>query len=495
MAVDLPPALPPQQIEVQQINQGGAVASTAFKQYRMHVFGKVTISPEALAAIVADQDDLPRALAALNGAFYNAGYPGTQLSYGISGNDIYVLVVLTGITETSVESPFTAYFAGLSGTQPLKDSDLEPRRVLAGMHADRAGLRATTALQPDGHGGARFEVSSVYEKHPTELFFEYGNPGNRFVGRYFVDAGFATGSRYGDEVRITTRTGIDEFNSDGRYNEQHGQWSRVTPWGVFGIGARNVEYDITETAFDGKITVGDVYWLYPLYADFNTRWTTQLKVDRTNKKGEAFAIGPLPQNEIYTSVEAATASLGTFGWMGSRWDLDVAVAVRQGVSDGTLPDTGSVLDYLLVRPAARIKLYGGNHWSTALEFSGQFSHDILPEQQQWVLGGIGNLYSQLPGVAIGDEGMLVRSVSELGHYSLFNLSLRPRLFIESGTAKSNNAAGTLSLSDAGIELGVRVFDWLEGALAYAERINSKNIDRDTLERTEAKLFFRLQAKF
>ncbi len=495
MAVDLPPALPPQQIEVQQISQGNAVASAPFRQYQMHVFGKVLLAPEALSRIVGDQADLPAALDALTRAFYSAGYPGTQLSYGILGHDIYVLVVLTGVSETSVESPFTAYFAGLSGTRPLKDTDLEPRRVLADMHADRAGLQVSTTLQPDGQGNARLDLSSQFAKHPNELFFEYGNPGNRYVARNLVDAGFKTGSRYGDEVRIGTRTSIDEFNRDGRYNEQQLQWSRVTPWGVFGAGGQHLEYDITETLFNGKLTVGDVYWLYPLYADFSTRWTTQVKIDRTNKKGEAFAIGPLPQNESYTSAELATASLGTFVWLDSRWDLDVTVAIRKGLSDGALPDNGRELDYLLVRPAGRLKVYGGNYWTTALEFSAQFSEDIVPEQQQWVLGGIGNLYAQLPGVAVGDEGMLLRSVTELGRYELFDLSLRPRVFLESGSAKSNGITGTQSLSDVGVELGVRVYDWLEGALAYAERIDSKNIDRETLERTEANLYFRLQARF
>ena len=50
-----------------------------------------------------------------------------------------------------------------------------------------------------------------------------------------------------------------------------------------------------------------------------------------------------------------------------------------------------------------------NGYSAALTWNGQWADATLPQNQQWVLGGFGNLTAWLPAVLVGDNGMLARA--------------------------------------------------------------------------------------
>src|SRR3569623_1806507 len=95
------------------------------------------------------------------------------------------------------------------------------------------------------------------------------------------------------------------------------------------------------------------------------------------------------------------------------------VAIRKGfgkngsnIDQNNLPLHGDQ-SYLLFRPSALLKFFWTNNIATGLEASAQFSSDTLPEQQQWVLGGVGSLTSSLPGVVVGDKGYLGRVYTEV----------------------------------------------------------------------------------
>ncbi len=492
MAVDLPPVLPPQAGVLESLPQANSAIAADYGRYRLLISGSALLDAEQIAEIVQPAQDLNQALALLARAYYAAGYPAAQLIHTSQHQDVHVVVRLNRLSETQVDAPLTPYFADLPGETPLRARALEPRRVLASLHADRAGLRATPVLRPDGHGGAQLRLETMPDRTPTQLDLSFDNGGDRYADRHLAQLEFRTGSRSGDEFQIGVRSGLDGLN-DGRYAAHELAWSRVTPWGIFGAGARYTDYrqTVAGPVIEGEFWVGNLHWLTPLYADFDSRWNLQGQLDRSRYRESA--AGLLTQDELYSSAEIASTYHRREQWLGLAWELDAAVAARQGLGDETA--TAAALDYQLLRPALRMKLHVGDAAGLTLEASAQFSDDVLPEQQQWVLGGIGNLASQRPGVAIGDEGHLLRAVGELGRYSWQGIELRPRVFAARGAARLTGAPDQPMLADAGIELALSAYGWLHAGLIRSWRLDEREVSQRALERTEAELLFTLRVGF
>jgi hemolysin activation/secretion protein len=155
----------------------------------------------------------------------------------------------------------------------------------------------------------------------------------------------------------------------------------------------------------------------------------------------------------------------------------------------------------LFRPAATLKFYWNNSIASGLEASAQFSNDSVPEQQQWVLGGVGSLTSALPGVVVGDKGYLGRFYTEMTLPITDSLSLIPKVFVERGSATyaHANAAALQSddaqtLNDAGAELGLKFGRFVDASLAYAKSFTDKNISEATKDASDARLYFRISIK-
>ncbi|HUP92988.1 MAG TPA: hypothetical protein VM074_12140 [Solimonas sp.] len=519
MAVDLPPPLPPQQAELSQVQRGEALSVIPFQQYQIHVMGARVLDDAALAATVAGADTLSNAVRALAAAYFAAGYPAAQLSYALSGQDLFVLATLGGISSVKAGEPLGKYFEGLNGVTPLTDESLEPRRLLATMHADRAGINAQPLLIADGSGGYAFDLKpDKIPADPTQVRVEYGNPGNRFVARHFLDLDLRGGTWYGDELRALTRAGLRGLNEKpgDDYFEQNLGWNRVTQWGVFGIGGRYVDYTVDNpspaTPQNGNIWVGEGYWVYPWEADFDSRIMSLLKVDRTSKSTEQTgALGAMTriQHELYTSVEAGGTVSQAFQLLAHRWDFDGGLAARVGLGDGSSATNPVDFNYVLYRPTARLKVYFTETVLTTLEASAQITSDTVPEQQQFVLGGFGSLTSYLPGVAIGDTGYLVRLIGEAGTYPLYGVEFKPKVFVETGGVRFENTpqAGpvptpaeaerqaTPMLTDIGVELGVKLLGFVDAAVAYAESMAESDVADGTLRGSDANVYFRVAVKF
>jgi hemolysin activation/secretion protein len=342
---------------------------------------------------------------------------------------------------------------------------------------------------------------------------EFGNPGNRFVGRYFLDFDVRTGTQSGDELRAVTREGLKGMNdkrTDGEYFEQNLGWSRVTTWGLFGLGGRYLDFNFFDAPaaqrLNGGLWVGEAFWLYPILADFHSRLTTQLKVDRNSKTTEKSSNGEDTQRELYNSVEVSGSYIRT-EQIGGRWDFELGLAVRKGLGEHTAgnltgvlpatPQTNANLDYLLYRPAVRLKYYFADDVTLGLDATAQITSDTVPEQQQWVMGGLNNLAYALPGIAIGDSGYLGRLVLEAGQYDIAGMQFTPKAFAEYGQTRFENVAGNSkpTLGDGGVELAVKVLSWLDASAAYAAKFTDKDFTQAELDDAKANLYFRVQAKF
>lgn len=520
MSVELPPPATPQQGTVEQLqSQAGGGVTVAFQSYQLHVSAADILDEGTIQNAVGLADNLSNAVRNIGAAAYLAGYPASQVTYALSGQDLYVLVVPGKISGIRASEALKPYFDGLETADPMRDSDLEGHRTLASMAADRAGINVFPVFEPDGNGGQILDLEKNNQaSDPTSIRVEFGNPGNRYASRYFGDLEVKTADVWGDEFRVFAREGIqhlDAGDKPGDYHEQNVGWNRVTPWGVFGINGRNINYNYTAPTttgnidLNGRIWVGEALWLYPLYSDFNSRWTVQVKADRTSKDGKIDATVGAPaqtyQRELYTSGEVSTSYGDNFRFIGHTWNLTAGVAVRKGFGDDGVETTTAPIhgdqSYLLFRPAATLKFYWNNSLASGLEASGQFSSDSVPEQQQWVLGGVGSLTSALPGVVVGDKGYLGRFYTEMTLPITDSLSLIPKVFVERGSATyaHANAAALQSedaqtLNDAGAELGLKFGRFVDASLSYAKSFSDNNISEATKDASDARLYFRVSIK-
>lgn len=503
MAVDLPPPIEPVQGEVQP---GTDVAAVTFQDFNIHVLGANVLDADTLTRAAAGADTLSNAVRAIASAYAQAGYPTARLTYSLAEKDLYLLVTLGNLAGVEGDPLAEQYFGSLPKDVPLTAANLEPRRILASVHADRRGRNLLSEVATDASGNSLLRLKQGPDgPDPTQIRVEMGNPGNRFVGRYFVDFDLRTSTDYGDEFRAIARSGQHGFseNEEGDYFEQHLGWNRVTSWGIFGVGGRYVDYsfdaeDTTTGAavpLNGEIWIGEAFWLYPVLADYRSRLTLQGKFDRTSKTGDVAVGGQNFQRELYNSLEVAATYQRSLDFAGFRWDVDGGLAVRKGLGDEESTRTTANQAYLLYRPTLRIRNYLTERYTVALELSAQLTSDTVPEQQQWVLGGMSSLTAAVPGLAVGDEGYLARVVGEAGTYTLYNFVFTPKVFIESGNTKAGVVAGSPALTDIGGELNVRFNEWLDGTVAYAEAITDSHLSEEELRRADANLFFRLQARF
>lgn len=506
MAVDLPPPMPPQPAAMVQVRRNKEVASFAAHGYQVHVYGSRKLDAKRQGEIVRGADTISNGLRALNAAYYAAGYPGAKLSYAVVGKEVYVQVILAGVASVNAEGPLAKYFVDLPQDQRLTADGLEPRRTLASMHADRAGLHGKTTLTPNAGVGSVFALRTEEGPRSTHANLEFGNPGNRYVGRYFADLELSTGTRWGDELRSLTRTtvpGLEDGTVQGDYLGQDLGWNRVTTWGIFGLGGRWVDYSfdaVPGATLDGELWVGEVRWQYPLMADFDSRLTTQAKIDRTSKTTELAQTGAVLQRELYNSAELSGTYQHVANRTDTRWDVDTGLALRQGLGDGKAPIAAPAsapdLDYTLARVALVVRYHFAPEYSLALEGSGQYSADTVPEQQQVVLGGFGSLNSALPGLAAGDSGVLARIVGALGMYRLVGLEWRPKLYVDGGYADFNElGGGSPAIADVGGQLDFVRGSWFEGSLAYAENVWDRDLSDASLNIADANLYFRVRFKY
>ncbi|MDB5969238.1 MAG: hypothetical protein JWQ90_1688 [Hydrocarboniphaga sp.] len=511
MAVTLPPVLPPQQGAAEQLQQQGSeIAAFAFQNYQVHLLGTPVLSPEAAASAASGAESLSDVVRNLGALYYGAGYPATQITYGLAGQDLYVVATPGRVTSVTGPAELTPYFQHLVGTAPLTDDALEPRRALASIHADRAGMQSEPVLSSDGSAdGYTMDLRPLPDSpDPTSLKAEFGNPGNRFVGRHFLDLDIRHAFTTGDELAATWRSGLPGLNGDDDaedYHEESLSWSRVTRWGIFGLSGRNVDYsiDIGAVPVNGDLQQAEAAWLFPILGNFQSRLTVNAKVDYTNKEVSLRSNGAVAQSQEYGSVEAGSAYSHIISLGGTQHlDLDAGVAVRKGLGDDKTGEPTTLADqgYLLFRPQASARYAFDEHLSTRLDLYAQITSDTVPEQSQWVMGGLGNIVSYLPGVATGDSGGLARlqiEYKDLG--DVYGLTFTPRVFAEYGYTKYENTIaglpdGTPTIADAGAELVAAYASWLEASVAYAHSFYDKDIDQQTLDDSEANLYFRLTLK-
>lgn len=515
MAIDLPPPQLPQET---QLSSFAAEASTAtftvtLGETRMHVFGPPP-PVETLQLLLARAQTLSDAVYAVRDAYYSAGYPVAKIAYALNGDDLYVSVAPQPVTAIEMPERYRPYFEDLPSRDALDVDALESGRILASEHADRAGENLQMALRPDAGGVAILLAESGEGPAQTALIGGFGNPGNRFLGRYFADALLKQSFSSGDTLAVGGRYAfpeLDNDSADAEYAEASAAWSHVSPLGLFGVSATYVDYSqkpeidgsSIDYEFKGDIRQAEASWQNLLSASLSHRWTLGGKVDYVWKRLKLDPLDLAVQRQTYTNVEVSTGYRFNLLLLERAWDFDLSLALRKGLGDNRVDDPVVFADlgYLLLRPDLKLQVPLTDTQIVQLRMLGQWTDDTLPEQQQWLLGGRSAIEAYLPGFAYGDQGALVNLQWELVLAEWAGWKLSPKLFAEYGVSRVSDAdfvlpgnGRTQSVVDAGAALGI---DWkkhLSLSVSAAAPLTSDGINRQTRDDTRADVLFRIELR-
>ncbi len=509
MPFDFPPPPTPQQGELAALLADSATGAVSVEIgiYVLRVFAPDIFSEAEIRTLTAGTVDLSRAVRALNAAAQNKGIVAPRTLYLRDGDDIYVSIRAGTLQSVEGPKPLKPYFESLVSEKPLRLEDFEKKRLLAGVHAGRLGADIAPVFTPTESEGYQLALKRGTEVvSPGSVRLGFSNFGNRFTGREFLDFDARQGTRWGDEFSAQARTaatitGIDDVEPGNEYNELQLGWNRVTPLGLFGVGGRMIDYrqQFSTLALNGHIKSLDLNYTGIVTATASQRLTLQLRADYIEKRLEFAASGNLAQLEPYASLELGAAWAASFRVLGQGLLSQTSLAVRRGLGEQGRALTNSELDYWLLKPAFTLRTLGEG-FTGELQLLSQLATVSVPEQQQWVVGGVGSLHAYVPGVVIGDRGLAARLVGEAPSWTLGSFTLKSRLFLEWGAAEYSNAVpgqpqGRQSVSDVGGELVLGLGPFFETALAAAMPLHDSGINRQTRDDARADFLFRLSAKF
>ncbi len=155
-------------------------------------------------------------------------------------------------------------------------------------------------------------------------------------------------------------------------------------------------------------------------------------------------------------------------------------------------------DFFTLLPSASYQTRLFSDTSLQLNASGQFTNEQLPQQQQFVLGGMGSLSAYLPGVLVGDEGYLLTAKIER-RYKFDQFELTPGIFSEyAGSWYKNTSSAQKNddrIADAGLSLSLSYGESLYTELVAAVPVYDDVMDEQRLNALEADFYWRIRLTF
>ena len=510
MPIDFPPPPVPLQSALSTLqadaDQGAVVVLIGV--YRLLVHAPGVLDAQQIKTITAGIEDLSVAIRALTAAAQRNGVLAPKTLYARGGGDIYVSIVAGRISGVEAPKPLVPYFDDLPKDQPVSLGDFEKRRLLASIHASRMGQSYSPQLLAGERDDYRIKLKrGVDGINQGSVRVNLSNTGNRFTGREFVDLEGRRGTTAGDEFSILARAAakvlrLDDVEPGSDYHETQLSYSRVNPWGLFSLSARYLDYrqQAQEVAFNGELWTVDLGYTSVFRSSVTSRVTVQGRADYIYKQLELDSDGQQLQKEPYASLEAGAAWSSSFHLLSNSWLSLATLSVRKGLGDlGASADTRVDLGYWLARPSFSLRSQG-TALTGELQVAVQYTDATVPEQQQWIVGGVGNLQAYVPGVAIGDRGLLLRAVAEYKPLIYEPFTIKPRVFVEFAAAEyvekgGRVPSGVQSLSDVGAELVMGFGPYLETALTAALPLTDRGVARQLRDDARADFFFRFTAKF
>jgi hypothetical protein len=543
MAIDLPPVMPPQiasQIQIQALADTNPAAITAsIAGIQVRVIGNEHLSNEQISQLLATAATPSAAITALTRLYYNTGHLLVRVSYFRIDDTVTVFVEQARVKGLRGDNQVLAHFASLIGDNDLSLDEFDRARVLADMQAQRAGLNYSVSYEQhyDNEVILEFREREQDNYDSREFIAELNNKGSRFLGRYFGLAGFKQRFSTGTELSLGYSTSFEQFGEvvDGdQYQQVDLQVDHPFSFGLYGLELAHVEYERKSrpvVAEDSAVfclplliacAVSTAGKVVNLNANIDTVAMTGEQLLRSNpvRRWSVFERVEWVDSEIEASSQAepvlgesyATFALGAKysrrgALLGNPSYLKAQIAMKKGVGNKGSFNTASPDDvtvgarsaeFIMLEPKLGYKFTLAKNYVLALNFNGQFTDDTqLPQQQQFVLGGINSLSAYLPGVLIGDNGYFFHTAINAKH-KVWGMKLESSIFAEYG-ATSFNANGPLGdyqgVADAGLRVQLQPGYGLESELIAALPVMDDVADDRQLKALEADFYWRLRWVF
>ncbi|CAA0089898.1 Uncharacterised protein [Zhongshania aliphaticivorans] len=362
-----------------------------------------------------------------------------------------------------------------------------------------------------------FDAEPVVDFDKTDVFVQIGNQGSRYVGRYFGDVGISHNFGDGSRVGLGYETAFTDLGESRDGEDYHRiQLSADKPFstGLYGVAASHTEYaqnlgTVTGSSttsgsglvcsilspiglctpstvsttqnieLDADINILSLTGEQVLASDLSYRLNLFERIEYIDSQLDVDGIGSL-QDEKYGTLElgAKYFSVQAVGENQFRWSAQLSFKAGISGDSGTLgtyddysadyfaanPGAASApevvpaartAEFVTILPKIAANLPFSDDTELNLSFFAQYADEQLPQQQQWVLGGMKSISAYLPGVLSGDSGYF--GELNLQHtLHIASVDISASVFAEYGAAWFENVSGAAGDERSIVDAGIRI---------------------------------------
>ncbi|RNL60323.1 ShlB/FhaC/HecB family hemolysin secretion/activation protein [Zhongshania marina] len=557
MAIDLPPVMPPQLATPAQVSAYSAVAaaelSATINGTNVRVLGNRYLADSEVKNILSSARTPAEGIINLTKRYYQSGHLLVRIRYAREGDGVIVFVEQLTLSEIRGDAEIQPYFEGLAGDSDLSISEFDRARILANLKAERGGYEYSMSYQETGNNAVALVMTktAVENYDRTDFILEANNKGSRFLGRYFGLAGIKHDFENGTELSLAYQTTFADLG-ESRDGDSLDQFSLSIdhPFvsGLYGIDLSYVEYNrdpqvaqtqtglcilgligcgtttsITTVNLDAEILQAAFRGEQILFSGVDSRLSVTEKVEHVDSVVEQAGsssklleetyqvvdIGLKYQKARYKTEELPGAQLNMginfLAGFGDGGTLDnygeYQAAFAQQFPGTAIPDVvpaARTAEFLALQANARYMVQIAEDTLLSFAANAQFADEQLPQQQQFVLGGMNTLSAYLPGVLVGDEGYYINATLEKT-FNWNEYKISPSIFAEYGATWFNNASSsfgdTQAIADAGVRLRIEFSDNLFTEFVAALPVYDDVSNNDDLDTFEADFYWRVRFTF
>lgn len=466
-----PPPSAPLVVEIAPPRYGASPLSVESHGYRYVVTGNTLLPPELIDQVLAATATPKDALGALQNTYHAHGYHLIAITGQEHGKTVAVTVFEGIVTQVSAPDGMGCFFPGLEGRNNVESNELVYDQILAGAYAARSGKKVDVNVSPaENPGGTTITITTppLPDYQPISGILNFGNYGNRYSSGYIVGGDVQADLTHGIQITANYVRGLPGLraSSYGSTFYQGGIGiSAVTPYGIYGFSATGMHFHL------GRATaplnpVGNIY-TYTLngnqlvYADTATRWSVSEALNRTSNTETVLSNYYTLLRQVYnwgtlsSTVSRAVKVAGQSGNLTASASLNLGLSGPSGTLYDNIPGVPtSHFRYIDMSGSYQQNLPRG--FQLNLVALGQWAFNTLPSQQQWTLGGLGDMTAWEPGSVVGDSGYVGRLDFYAPSLNRFRTEARLGMFLETGGVTHAKPAPSAipwqTLMDAGVSL-------------------------------------------
>lgn len=559
MAIDLPPVIPPANADAAYVkaaqSASASVVEANINGTTVRVYGNEHLSDSDLRDLLNSAKTPSEAVINLAKRYYQDGHLLVKVDYARLLDSVAILVKQLRLNTVTGAEEIQPYFSGLAGDADLSIAEFHRAKVLADLRSRRAGYDYEISYVEQGEDAVDLQLTrkAIEDHDATEIIVEANNKGSRFLGRYFGLVGVKHKFESGTQASLSYQTAFTDLG-ESRDGEELNQVSVSVdhPFasGLYGIDFNYVDY-LREP--QGTLTTpgGCAILFLGCTPAQSTTVSTELDAEimQLSLRGEQVLYStPWRQFSLTQRIEFIDSTIDQEGRsdsvldenyqvleLGGRYTLNrfqskehnaarlnASLKIRAGFGDGgtldnyneyrsnyqqanpnqPVPDIvaqARSAEFIALLPSLSYEQRIGDGLTLTSSARAQFADEQLPQQQQFVLGGMDSLSAYLPGVLIGDEGYHLKVSLNKAIEAAEGLKLTPSLFAEYGGSWYNNTSSDFgdeqALADAGLRLKLEYGDFLYSELVAARSIYDDVVSEDYAESLEADFYWRLRLTF